>query len=32
VVIRNVFSKNGGNLGEVGCVDWIRAAASSRLS
>jgi YebC/PmpR family DNA-binding regulatory protein len=21
--IRNVFSKNGGNLGEVGCVDWI---------
>ena len=21
--IRNVFTKNGGNLGEVGCVDWI---------
>jgi YebC/PmpR family DNA-binding regulatory protein len=21
--IRNVFGKNGGNLGEVGCVDWI---------
>ncbi len=21
--IRNVFNKNGGNLGEVGCVDWI---------
>ncbi len=21
--IRNAFSKNGGNLGEVGCVDWI---------
>ncbi len=21
--IRNVFSKNGGNLGENGCVDWI---------
>ncbi len=21
--IRNVFSKNAGNLGEVGCVDWI---------
>ncbi len=21
--IRNVFSRNGGNLGEAGCVDWI---------
>ena len=21
--MRNVFNKNGGNLGEVGCVDWI---------
>jgi YebC/PmpR family DNA-binding regulatory protein len=21
--IRNTFSKNGGNLGEIGCVDWI---------
>jgi YebC/PmpR family DNA-binding regulatory protein len=21
--IRNVFSKNGGNLGEVGCVSWV---------
>jgi YebC/PmpR family DNA-binding regulatory protein len=21
--IRNAFNKNGGNLGEVGCVDWI---------
>src|SRR5690242_9840608 len=21
--IRNVFSRNGGNLGESGCVDWI---------
>jgi YebC/PmpR family DNA-binding regulatory protein len=21
--VRNTFSKNGGNMGEVGCVDWI---------
>jgi YebC/PmpR family DNA-binding regulatory protein len=32
--IRNTFSKNGGNLGEIGCVDWIfepRGIIAARL-